>query len=411
MTGNGPAEPVAVVGLGVQAPGAASPADLVETLDKARCLATPITDFAVDDLATKLSCRANRYEPERYFTRPEARALPRAVQLTVAAGLDAVGVSTEDWRARFPEEEMAIVVGTGIAGLARFEEQAEILRSRGARRLSPLTVPMIMPNLAAAELAIRVGSHAAATTVSAACASSSVAIALGVQAIRTGQARLVLAGGGESLITRTIVAAFARTDAMSRSTGLPRGPFDMRRDGFIMGEGAGFVLLAAGALCRALGVEPLGEILGVGQSTDAHHIVAPEPAGSGAVRSMTAALADAGLDPTGIGHVSAHATATPIGDRAEALAIGTVFAEHQIPVTSHKGVLGHLIGGAGSVSAIAAMLSAQRGRVPPIGNLVDPDPAIGLDLVFEREREIPAGQPALCNAFAFGGHNVSLIVR
>jgi 3-oxoacyl-[acyl-carrier-protein] synthase II len=302
-----------------------------------------------------------------------------------------------------------VVVGTGIGGLSRYDDAVEE-QSRGHRRVSPLTVPMIMPSAAAAELSIRLPSRAPSLTVSGACASGSLALIHAVHMIRAGRAKVVIAGGGEGLLTQMIFGAFSRTDAMVPGTDEPPGPFDADRKGFVMGEGAGFTVLAAMDACVAAGITPVAEILGVGESTDAFHIAAPAPDGIGAALAMQAALDDAGLDGDDIGHIAAHATATPTGDVAEAAGIAATFPRIP-PVTAHKGALGHLIGGAGAVSAIAAWTSAQRGLVPPVAGLRNLDPDVSLPVVADVPLVIEAGRPAMVNAFAFGGLNTSLIVR
>lgn len=401
-----PAPAVAVIGAGVATPAGCTIEAMMEVLESAKVLAAE-ADFATDDYRSHLCTRVVDFDPLETLSRPDSRRLPRAVQLMLGTALRVAASCRDDW-ARI-EEEPAVVVGTGIGGLSRYDEAVEE-QARGHRRVSPLTVPMIMPSAAASELSIRLPSRAPSLTVSGACASGSMALIHAVHMIRSGRAKVVIAGGGEGLLTSMIFGAFSRTEAMVPGVDEPAGPFDVDRQGFVMGEGAGFTVLAAMDACAEAGVEPVAEILGVGESTDAFHIAAPDPDGFGAALAMQRALADAGLDGDDIGHISAHATATSTGDVAEAAGIIATFPRLP-PVTAHKGALGHLIGGAGAVSAIAAWTSAQRGLVPPIAGLRHLDPEISLPVVVDAPLPIEPGRPAMVNAFAFGGLNTSLIVR
>lgn len=401
-----PESAVAVIGAGVSTPAGCTIGAMMDVLESAKVLATE-ADFDTGEYRSHLCTRAVDFDPLETLSHPDSRRMPRALQLMVGTALRVAASCRDDWERI--DVEPAVVVGTGIGGLSRYDDAVEE-QSRGHRRVSPLTVPMIMPSAAAAELSIRLPSRAPSLTVSGACASGSLALIHAVHMIRSGRAKVVIAGGGEGLLTERIFGAFSRTDAMVPGVEEPRGPFDADRQGFVMGEGAGFTVLAALDACTEAGVEPIAQILGVGESTDAFHIVAPAPDGIGAALAMQAALDDAGLDPDDIGHIAAHATATPTGDLAEAAAIATTFPSLP-PVTAHKGALGHLIGGAGAVAAIAAWTSAQRGLVPPVAGLRRLDPDVALPVVMDAPLPIEPGRPAMVNAFAFGGLNTALIVR
>jgi 3-oxoacyl-[acyl-carrier-protein] synthase II len=405
---NRPQRRVAVLSASVVTPAGCTAEALMEVLDAGKVLATTDTGFDTGDFKSHLCTRVDGFNPEEELSKSDIRRLPRAVQLAVTAGIRAVSAGQGEWDRLDPEP--AIVVGTGIGGLERYDEAANASRERGHRQMSPMTVPMIMPSAAAAELSIRLGTRAPSLTISGACASSALALVHGAHMIRSGRAPLVLAGGSEALLVSMIYSAFDRTGAMARGVEEPPGPFDRDRTGFVMGEGAAFAVLADWDACEDLGIEPIAEILGTGESTDAHHIAAPPADGAGAALSMRRALADADLDAADIGHIAAHATATPSGDIAEAAAIHAVFTEPP-PVTAHKGAIGHTLGASGAISAIAAWTSAQRGIVPPIAGLQQPDADLDLPAVQGSPVRIEPGLPALVNAFAFGGLNVSLIVR
>jgi 3-oxoacyl-[acyl-carrier-protein] synthase II len=304
-----------------------------------------------------------------------------------------------------------VVCGIGLGASATYEQQFGELARRGPRGMSPLTVPMIMPSSIAARLSLRFGFRGPAITVSAACASGAMAIGEGLELLRRGAADLVVAGGAEALVNYASMCAFLRLDAMTRNideAALASRPFDVDRDGFVMGEGAGFVVL-----CRPADADensPLGFVLGYGTNSDAHHLVAPAPDGRGAVRCMQLALADAGAGVADVNHVNAHGTSTPLNDAAEASAVSAVFGEGAVPVTSNKGTTGHLIAGSGAVETIMTLWSLHRGVVPPVAGLRTIDPAFGsLDVVKDESRAIPSGV-AVTNSFGFGGVNASLLL-
>ena len=286
------------------------------------------------------------------------------------------------------------------------------LLGQGLRGVSPLTIPMVMPSSVAAHLSLRFGFAGPCLTVSAACASGAAAIGEGVELLRRGAADVVLAGGVNSLVNYGAMCCFMRLDAMSRNTscpGLASRPFDTDRDGFVMGEGAGFVVLQRLGDVSASGPEPLGRVLGHASSADAHHLVAPSPDGEGAVRCMALALADAGVHPRDLAHVNAHGTSTVLNDRAEAAALTALFAGSCPPVTAVKGSTGHMIAGSGAVEAIVSLISLQHRLVPPVAGLRTIDPELDLDVVQGTPREGPPGY-ALSNSFGFGGANTALVL-
>ncbi len=401
-------KPIDIIGMGLATPAGNTPDALFEALRAGETCARPIEAFPVDDLPSRLSCTVPEFDAERYLTVHERRRMPRSLQLSIVAALDAVADAGRWWSETEPNP--AVVVGTGIGGLTLFEAQAEALRQGGYRRLGPMTVPMIMPNAQAAEIAVRLPTHGPATTLSSACASSAAAIGHACALIGAGRCQVAIAGGAESLLSRLVFCGFARTEAMTRAPARPRGPFDAGRDGFVMGEGAGFLVLADPDVSARAGIAPKGRILGFGETTDAHHLVAPDPCGTYAAACMRAALASADLRPEDIGHVNAHATGTALGDAAEAAALDAVFGPCGVPVTANKGTLGHLIGAAGVVEAMGGLLATRRGLIPPTAGVEEPDDDLKVDLVYGAPRPIAPGLPVLSNSFAFGGHNVSLIL-
>jgi 3-oxoacyl-[acyl-carrier-protein] synthase II len=392
----------------VKTPAGNQPGELWANLCAGRPSAEVFDDARLPPGTAALVCRVNGFDPAGYLTPAEARRLDRSHALAVGAAADALGQCTG-----LPEPaRRAVVCGVGLGAASTYEEQASGLLERGLRGVSPLTIPVVMPSSAAAHLSLRFGFQGPCVTVSAACASGAAALAEGVELLRRGAADLVLAGGVDSLIGYGAMCCFIRLDAMSRNVGCPglaSRPFDADRDGFVMGEGAGFAVLQRLEDVSPSGPGPLGLILGHASTADAHHLVAPSPGGEGAVRCMTLALADAGVRPGDIAHVNAHGTSTVLNDRAEAAALRTVFGDSCPPVMAVKGSTGHMVGGSGAVEAIVSLISLRERVVPPVAGLRAIGQDIGLDVVRDAPR--PAGPGyALSNSFGFGGANTSLVL-
>jgi 3-oxoacyl-[acyl-carrier-protein] synthase II len=293
-------------------------------------------------------------------------------------------------------------------------EQYDVLRTRGARRVSPYTVPMIMPNGAVAAVALELNAQAGAHAPVSACASGAEAVAGGLDMIRTGRADIVVCGGSEAVVHPMPLASFAAMRALSTRHDEPQAasrPFDKQRDGFVLGEGATILVLESREHAVARGATIYATVAGAGMASDAHHVAAPDPDGAGAARAMTAAIADAGLVPADIAHLNAHATSTPAGDVAEAVALRRAFGSHadSIAVTATKSCSGHLLGAAGALEAAVTCLALRDRTVPAIRNLDDPDDDVALDLVRVTPRDLPRGSAALSNSFGFGGHDVALV--
>jgi 3-oxoacyl-[acyl-carrier-protein] synthase II len=378
------------------------------TIASGQSTAATITRIDPSPLPVRFGCEVRDFDPVPYVGPKEARRMDRVTQLGVAAAADALddaGAIDAD------PARCAVIMGTGIGGLITLEEQAGVYIAKGAARVSPFLVPMMMTNANAGTIAMRFGWTGPNLCISTACAASAHAIGEATRLIRDGSADVVMTGGAESSMTPIAISAFARMTALSTRNDDPARasrPFDADRDGFVIGEGAAALLLERWDRAAARGARIYGEVVGYGRNADAYHITAPSPGGEGAAACMQLALDDAELQPSAIGHVNAHGTSTELNDAAEAEAIRKVFGETPPPVTSTKGVTGHLIGAAGATEAIACLLAMGYGEVPPTANLDRLGDEIALDVVAGAARPL-APQPALSNSFGFGGHNATLI--
>ena len=349
--------------------------------------------------------RASAFDPERYMDPRVARRTDRYAQFGVAAADQA---AAEAALGDCDPDRVAVIIGTGIGGLITLQEQCESFMARGERGVSPNFVPMMMPNAAAGAVAIRHGLHGPGFSVASACATGAHAIGEGMRMIERGTADVVVAGGTEAALTTLCIAAFKRMGALS-TDGVSR-PFDARRDGFVMGEGAGVLILEREDHAQARGATVYGRIVGYGASNDAFDMVQPDEFGAGALIAMRAALADAGLNPEEIGFISAHGTGTPINDRVETIAIRTLFGANAPPISSTKSAIGHLLGAAGSTEALVCIEALRRGLLPPTINYAEPDPECDLDYLVDGAREAPTVKVALSNSFGFGGQNACLAI-
>jgi 3-oxoacyl-[acyl-carrier-protein] synthase II len=361
------------------------------------------------------AARCTEFEPSDFLSRKEARRSDRFAQFAVVAGQEAVAEA--GWSEGLPYEtgRVGCIVGTGIGGLGSLEEQEGVLRERGPKAVSPLSVPLMMGNAAAAALAMRHGIHGQTYGVVSACAAGAHAIGSAVRMIEAGDADAAVAGGAESALSGLAVAAFAAMGATSPS-GVSR-PFDARRDGFVMGEGAGVLVLEEAEAAERRGAQVLGEVIGYGATSDAHHLTAPEPSGAEAARAIDLALEDAGIGPAEVDYVNAHGTSTPLNDRSETDALKMSLGEdaYRVPISSTKSAIGHLLGAAGAVEAIAALGALRRAQAPPTLGWEQRDEGLDLDYVPEGTRPLDGGNGngsralvALSNSFGFGGHNAVL---
>ncbi|MGH3905528.1 MAG: beta-ketoacyl-[acyl-carrier-protein] synthase family protein [Pseudonocardiaceae bacterium] len=398
---------IVITGLGATTPLGGDVASTWDALRSGKSGVTAITEDWVDryDLPVRIAAKL-AVEPADSLARVEARRWDRCEQVAVIAAREA-------WHhAGAPEiepERLAVVIGTGIGGALTLLGQDDLLETEGMRKVSPLTIPMLMPNGPAAHVGLDLGARGGVHAPVAACASGAEALAIAWRMLRAGEVDIVVAGGAEACITALPIAGFSQMRAMSTRNDEPERasrPFDIARDGFVLGEGAGVMVLEREEFAAARGAFVHGRLAGVGTSSDAHHITAPEPEGIGAGRAISAALRTAGLDKADVGHVNAHATATPVGDVAEAAAIRHSVGDHPV-VTAPKSALGHLLGAAGAVEGLACLLAIRDGVVPPTLNLEDPDPGVQLDVATGSAREVEL-HAAVNDSFGFGGHNVAL---
>ena len=355
-----------------------------------------------------------KVSPLDLLTRVEARRLDPAGQYGLIAAREA-------WAdAGTPEvdpERLGVVMGSGIGGVNTLLDQWDTLKEKGVRRVFPLAVPMLMPNGPAAAVSLELGARAGTHTPVSACASGAEAIGLAMEMIRSGRADMVVAGGTEAAMHPMPIAGFTAMQALSTRNDEPEKasrPYDTGRDGFVLGEGAAVVVLETEDHARTRGARIYAEVAGLGMSSDAYHIAAPDPVGAGASRAMLEAVKSAGLSPRDIVHINAHATSTPVGDIAESQAIRLAFGDEadHMPVSATKSMTGHLLGAAGALETIFSVLAIHHRLAPATINLDDFDPAISLDVIHGEHRKLPGGDiAALNNSFGFGGHNVALAIR
>lgn len=401
---------VAVTGMGIKCPAGTTVDSVWAAMLAARSTAQRITRFDPSPLAVQFACEALAFDPSAYFDTKEVRRADRGTQLAVGAATDALadaGALDAD------PARVGVIAASGVGGLETFQDQFFTFFSKGPDRVSPFFIPMMMPNASAGTISIRNGFTGPALCVATACAAGTNGIGEATRMVQNGTCDVMVAGGTEACIVPLAIAAFSRMGALSKRSDAPQEasrPFDADRDGFVLGEGAGFLVLERLDHALARGARVYGTVAGYGTNADAHHITAPSPGGTGAAACMQLALDDAGLSPADVGHVNAHGTSTPLNDAAEAVAVEKVFGDKAVPVTSNKGVIGHLIAGAGAVEAVVALKAAREGVVPPTANCTRPDPELAVDVVTGSPREIGRGRPVLSNSFGFGGHNASLVL-
>jgi 3-oxoacyl-[acyl-carrier-protein] synthase II len=372
----------------------------------------PISLFDTSDLDVRIAGEIKDFQPTNYMDKKEARRLDRFLQLGIAAAQEAVrdaGLQVDPEKA----DQVGVLMGSGVGGLNTMIEQVTILITRGPDRVSPFMVPMFIQDMLSGLISIQTGAKGPNFAIVSACATSGHALGEAMEIIKRGDAEVMIAGGSEGAITRLGIAGFDAMRALSRRNDEPQRasrPFDRERDGFVMGEAAGVVVLEELEHARQRGARIVGEVVGYGLTGDAYHMTAPSEGGEGAVRSMRMALRKAGMQPDDVGYINAHGTSTPYNDKNETLAIKTVFGESPPPVSSTKSMTGHLVGAGGAVEAIFCVKSILDGCLPPTINLENPDPDCDLDYApnVARSKTIDV---ALSNSFGFGGHNTSLIIR
>jgi 3-oxoacyl-[acyl-carrier-protein] synthase II len=405
---------VVVTGLGAVTPIGNTVADYWTGLTSGRNGVAPITLFDASAHACRFAAEVKAFDPSGYLEAKEAKRWDRFCKFGVVAAKQALadsGLEITDANAH----RIGVSIGSGVGGLLTMETQAHVLADKGPGRVSPFTVPMMIPNMATGLAAIALGAKGPSSAVATACAAGSNAIGDAFRILQLGKADAMICGGAESAITPLGVAGFASAKALSFRNDDPATasrPFDAERDGFVIGEGAGLLVLETLAHAEARGATVLAEIVGYGTTCDAHHITAPTPGGVGGAAAIRLALDDAALAPECVGYINAHGTSTPANDSNETAAIKSALGDRatQIPVSSTKSMTGHLLGGSGGIEAVASILAIRHGVVPPTINYANPDPNCDLDVVPNTAREATL-DAVLSNSFGFGGHNVCLAFR
>ena len=407
---------VAVTGLGLVTPVGNTAADSWSALVAGRSGAGPITRFDPARLPVRFACEVKGFEPGLYLEKKEIRRYDLFAQFAVAAAAQAVNDACleKSWD-QVDLKRVGVIIGTGTGGLATFEEQFQLYLEKGPDRVSPFFVPMFMANVASALVSMRYGAKGPNYCTVSACATSGHAVGDALRIIQHGEADLMIAGGAEAAITPLALASFANMKALSERNDDPATasrPFDKDRDGFVMGDGAGAVILEEWEHAQRRGAKIYAEAAGYGMTADAYHITAPAPDGAGAQDAMRLAMKDGGIRPEQVGYVNAHGTSTPYGDAAETAAVKAVFGPHakKLVFGSTKSMTGHLLGAAGALEFAVCALAIRDGVIPPTINQFTPDPACDLDSAPNKavKRQV---EVALSNSFGFGGHNVTLALR
>jgi len=405
---------IVITGIGVLTPIGLTKEDFWDSLYNGKSGAAPITYFDTTNFATTFACELKGFAADSYIDKKSADRMDPYCQYAVIAADQALNDSGLDLKEIDPLR-IGVVHGSGIGGMTTYEQQFKTFLERGPRRISPFFIPMLIPDIAAGQISIRHGLMGPNYATSSACATSLHAIMDAYMLIQAGMADYMVCGGSEAPITQMSVGGFNSARALSTANDRPQQasrPYDRDRDGFVMGEGGGSLILESLESAKARGAKIYAEIVGVGATADAYHLTAPHPEGLGAVNAMKTAMKIAGIAPENIDYINTHGTATPLGDLAEISAIKTAFGEHayKLNISSTKSMTGHLLGAAGVVESIACLLAMQNQTIPPTINLDNLDPQVDLDVTpnTPKKRTI---EYALNNGFGFGGHNGSIIFR
>ena len=412
-------ERVVVTGLGLVTPLGIGTADSWQALLSAKSGAGPVTQFDATAFRVRIAAEVKGWEPTRFIEKKKLKEMDRFIEFTLGAAKMAV----DDARLELSDAESetaGCIIGVGIGGIATFEKTKQVLMERGPHKISPYAIPSIIANLAAGQVSMSHGLRGVNFCTTSACASGAHAIGEATEWIRRGRASVMVAGGAEASITPVGIGGFEAMFALSKRNDDPQGasrPFDRGRDGFVVGEGSGVLVLESLTRARNRGASIYAEVTGYGASSDAHHLTQPSPNGEGAQRAMRMALADTGVCADAVDYLNAHGTSTPVGDIQESKAIAAVFGAHatesavatRLWISSTKSMMGHLLGAAGAVEAAICALTVRDGVVPPTLNIVDSDPECPLDYVplVTRERRV---RHAMSNSFGFGGTNCALIL-
>ncbi len=405
---------VVVTGLGAVTPIGNDVPTTWAALLAGRSGAGPVTRFDASDLKTRIAAEVKDFDPTQYVDRKEARRMDRFLHFAAAAAIQALADARFDM-ANYDPRRVGVIIGSGIGGVETMLTQYDILRERGPRRISPFTVPALMLNSASAHVSIMLGARGPNMAIGSACATGTHSVGEAAAIIRRNDADVMIAGGAEAAILRLTMAGFDCMGAMSTCNEHPEQasrPFDARRDGFVIAEGAGVLVLERLDLARARGAHIYGELAGYGASADAYHITAPAEDGNGAVESMLMALRSAEIQPAEVDYINAHGTSTPMNDAIETAAIKTALGEHayRVAISSSKSMTGHLMAAAGAVESAFCLLAMRDQILPPTINQQEKDPACDLDYVPNQARPARV-KVAMSNSFGFGGHNATVIFR
>ena len=405
---------VVVTGLGVLAPNGNSVSEYWSALTAGQSGIDHITYFDTTDFPVKIAGELSNFDPEQYFERKEVRKLDPFTAYALVASDEAIKMSGLD-AGGFDSERAGVMLGCGIGGITTLLEEHVVLRDRGARRVSPFFVTKLIANIAGGQIAIKWDLQGSNQTVNSACASATDAIGLALRVLQSGTADIMVAGGTEASIRDLPLAGFSKIRALCNTADPPQSasrPFDKDRSGFIMGEGAGILVLETEEHAKSRGATILGELAGYGSTNDAFHVTQPAEGGAGAVKAMELAIEDAGAKPEEVNYINAHGTSTPYNDKNETVAIKTVFGDHarKLKISSTKSMPGHLLGASGGIEAIAAMKAIEKQIVPPTINYMTPDPDCDLDYVPNTAEETEVNS-VLSNTFGFGGHNAVVFMR
>ena len=405
---------VVVTGLGVLAPNGNSVSEYWNALTAGQSGIDHITYFDTTDFPVKIAGELSNFDPEQYFERKEVRKLDPFTAYALVASNEAIKMSGLD-AGGFDSERAGVMLGCGIGGITTLLEEHVVLRNRGARRVSPFFVTKLIANIAGGQIAIKWDLQGSNQTVNSACASATDAIGLALRVIQSGTADIMIAGGTEASIRDLPLAGFSKIRALCNTADPPQSasrPFDKDRNGFIMGEGAGILVLETEEHAKSRGATILGELAGYGATNDAFHVTQPAEGGAGAVKAMQLAIEDAGAKPEEVDYINAHGTSTPYNDKNETVAIKTVFGDHarKLKISSTKSMTGHLLGASGGIEAIAALKAIEKQIVPPTINYMTPDPDCDLDYVPNTAEETQVNS-VLSNTFGFGGHNAVVFMR
>ena len=404
---------VVITGLGPVTPIGTGKNKFWQSLIQGKCGIDMISYFDAKEYPTKIAAELKDFDYSNYISTKEANRMDKSTQFSIVAAM----LALEDSKLKITEKDSystGVIIGSGIGGIGTFEKQHKILLEKGPGRVSPFFVPMMISNISAGEIAIKIGAKGPNGVITTACASSTHALGVALKLLQRGDAQIIISGGTEAAISPMALAGFCKMRALSTQNDHPRNaskPFDKERDGFVMGEGAGILILETLQHAKERNANIYAEIFGFGMTADAYHITAPAPEGEAAAKAMEIALKDAKIKPFMVDYINAHGTSTPLNDKLETLAVKRVFGEHayDLKISSNKSMTGHLLGASGGVEAISTALTIKNDIIPPTINYKSPDPECDLDYV-PNESEKKIVDYAISNSFGFGGHNGVMVL-